>query len=51
MEHLLHIFGGGCGEHLLLPGLAALGTTLGVYRLRLMALWSRLRGSSQPPRG
>tara|TARA_B100000700_G_scaffold290645_1_gene348893 strand:- start:903 stop:1031 length:129 start_codon:yes stop_codon:yes gene_type:complete len=21
MEHLLHFFGGGCGEHLLLPAL------------------------------
>lgn len=25
MEHLLHLFGGGCGEHLLWPTLAATG--------------------------
>lgn len=27
MEHLLHIFGGGCGEHLLWPMLVASGSS------------------------
>ena len=26
MEHLLHLFGGGCGEHMLLPMLLASGS-------------------------
>jgi len=32
MEHLIHLFGGGCGEHMLLPGLATLGMGLGMAR-------------------
>ncbi len=36
MEHLLHIFGGGCGEHLILPsivsGLGAAWAYLKSYR-------------------
>tara|TARA_Y100001963_G_C6773489_1_gene446119 strand:- start:108 stop:257 length:150 start_codon:yes stop_codon:yes gene_type:complete len=27
VEHVLHIFGGGCGEHLIWPWLATVGTT------------------------
>lgn len=27
MEHVLHLFGGGCGEHMIWPWLATAGTT------------------------
>ena len=26
MEHVLHLFGGGCGEHMIWPGIASVGT-------------------------
>jgi hypothetical protein len=49
MEHLLHLFGGGCGEHMLLPGLAALGMSLGMARSYIRCqcdkLVRRIRGS------
>lgn len=32
MEHIFHIFGGGCGEHMLLPSLTGIGLTLAVAR-------------------
>ena len=31
MEHLFHIFGGGCGEHLILPGLLSLLSSVWVF--------------------
>ncbi len=31
MEHLLHFFGGGCGEHLILPAIASSITGCWVY--------------------
>ena len=42
MEHLLHFFGGGCGEHMLWPTLAASGAGL--------VTWARsVLGTSKPP--
>lgn len=53
MEHLMHLFGGGCGEHMLLPGLAALATSAGMV-ITMARGWianalRRLKGSSNPP--
>ena len=45
MEHLLHIFGGGCGEQMLLPSLAGITVGLGMAPNYLRKLISRVRGS------
>ncbi len=31
MEHLFHFFGGGCGEHMLLPGIAITCSSIVVW--------------------
>ena len=54
MEHLFHIFGGGCGEHLLLPGLASAGMALTMARHWVKATCLRCvnrirRGSGTTP--
>lgn len=36
-EHIFHIFGGGCGEHMMLPALVTLGASVGVARQWLRA--------------
>jgi len=50
MEHLFHIFGGGCGEHMLLPGLASAGVALTMARHHVAVLWRKCtrRGSDTP---
>jgi len=51
MEHLFHFFGGGCGEHMLIPGLASLGIALTMGRHYIKGLWGRMRrvGSKTTP--
>jgi hypothetical protein len=43
MEHLLHLFGGGCGEHMLIPGLMSITVGFGMARN-----WLRARLFGQP---
>jgi len=31
MEHVFHLFGGGCGEHMIWPWLAGSSTVVGVW--------------------
>ncbi len=49
MEHLLHIFGGGCGEHAVLPLIGTAVAGLGLYWValkgRVQRIWARVRGS------
>jgi len=45
MEHLIHLFGGGCGEHMLLPGLATLGMARNYIRCQCGKLVRRVRGA------
>lgn len=47
MGHLFHIFGGGCGEHLVWPWLASMAAGLTMFRHYIKAaslrVWARLR--------
>lgn len=40
MEHVLHVFGGGCGEHFIWLWLAPIGLAIKMY-------WLKLFGSKQ----
>ncbi len=41
MEHITHIFGGGCGEHLLLPAFASAAVTMGAFTFRIRVWLAR----------
>jgi|APSaa5957512535_1039671.scaffolds.fasta_scaffold202337_2 hypothetical protein len=43
MEHLLHIFGGGCGEHMALPIIGSLVVSLGILRVACRQRWNRIK--------
>jgi len=48
MEHLFHLLGGGCGEHLALPLLGSVVMGFGLLRLTLKDRWQRLRAWVRP---